>query len=128
MATKIGWIVGGIATGTAIILIIANRKRIANWWNSLGSGGSSIDEVLDASGNPVNRWASPSSERCSANCITPYPSGSQYAGYYYCRKNCAHFERTAPIIYPTNTIITQTSHTGGAVGGVGAVGTVGGRG
>lgn len=43
-------------------------------------------DVFNSNGSPVN----PAGKAlCNPACLEAYPSGSQYAGYYYCRKNCS---------------------------------------
>ena len=48
---------------------------------------------------------------CSIECLEPYPAGSQYQGYYYCKKNCAVFQRgiEQPIYY-TNYYPSRPFH------------------
>lgn len=78
------WILGISALVIAGIIIYYHRDEI--WKKS-----APAPELLDANGNRVGGQAPPSGEKCISYCLVPYPEGSQYAGYYYCNKNCGSF-------------------------------------
>lgn len=128
---KTGWIVGGGLTLIAGILIISNRKRIADWWSSVGnnqgrySGNNISSEVvanrlaqlasigIDTS-NPSNM--PPACEKW-VHCSSSDPSCPQY--WADCQKSTWRNVPINPTIVPTHA---------GTVGSVGVVGSVGGRG
>lgn len=43
--------------------------------------------------NPINNGTQ-KKKGCAPECLEPYPKESIYYGYYYCKTNCAVFERT----------------------------------
>lgn len=75
-----------IVISIIVVFIVVMIGR-ANWaWFSKETTRQSIPiDVFTSNGSLVNPTGK---SICNPACLEAYPAGSQWAGYYYCRKNC----------------------------------------
>lgn len=103
-------IIAIIILAVAALLIVGYKYW--GWFSGSDSGTARTaipEDVFTKSGTPVN--PNQARKSCDSACLEAYGAGSQYYGYYYCKKNCASFRVQEPIYYVPKAIPNPQPHT-----------------